>query len=53
MWTPHIFPVFESRSDYVLSQSVRNILSTCTLDKVYMTVSNQVTDIVFFDIDMS
>ena len=52
--SPHMFPVFlKSWSCQALSQSVRNILSTCTFDKFYMAVSNQVTEIVYLDIDMS
>jgi hypothetical protein len=52
--TPHVFPMFlvdlESGSGRALSQSFRNILSICTFDKFYMTVSNQVTDEVSLDI---
>jgi Na+/H+ antiporter NhaB len=36
-----------------LSQNVRNSLSTCTFDKFYMTIANQVTKIVHLDIHLS
>ena len=51
---PHVFLVFfKSGSGQSLSQGVRNILSTCTFDKFHMVVSNQVTEKVYLDIDMS
>ncbi len=49
-----MFPVLlKSWTCQPLSQIVWNILSTCTFDKIYMTIANQVTEIVYLDIDMS
>jgi hypothetical protein len=53
--TPHIFPpvILDRGSGQALSESVRNILSTCTFDKFYMAVSNYVTEKEYLDINMS
>ena len=53
---PHVFPVLlESESGQALRQSVRKHYEYLhsTFDKFHMTVSNQVTEKVYLDIDMS
>ena len=48
-----MLPVFlKSRSCQALSQSIRNILSTCAFDKFDMAIANQVTEIVYLYIHM-
>jgi hypothetical protein len=51
---PHICSLcFSKTGRQAFSQSVRNILSTCTFDKFCMNITNQVTEMVYLDIDMS